>query len=89
MGEKGFLEDGRNSWVWMLRLERWGKLWLSMVPEPSGTVDQGQVHDGTESDADRPMQTLSFDGSFQLDGIPTLTVPALALPTPPTHSESF
>lgn len=52
-----------------------GKLWLSMVPEPSGTVDQGQVHDGTESDADRPMQTLSFDGSFQLDGIPPSLCP--------------
>lgn len=52
-----------------------GKLWLSTVPEPSGTVDQGQVHDGTESDADRPMQTLSFDGSFQLDGIPPSLCP--------------
>lgn len=52
-----------------------GKLWLSTVPESSGTVDQGQVHDGTESDADRPMQTLSFDGSFQLDGIPPSLCP--------------
>lgn len=66
-----------------------GKLWLSMVPEPSGTVDQGQVHDVTESDADRPMQTLSFDGSFQLDGIPPHCArPALPHPASPTSRAS-
>lgn len=25
VGEKGFLEDGRNSWVWMLRLRADGE----------------------------------------------------------------
>lgn len=52
------------------------KLWLSTVPGPSGPGGPGQAHDGTETDVGCPAQTLSFDGSFQLDGTP----PSLCLP---------
>lgn len=46
-------------------------------------MDQGQAHDGAETDAARPLQTLRFDGSFQLDGTPLSSCSRWLFPAPP------